>query len=518
MPNKRRAALVLNNAVAEATPPVAPATNAAVAEQHYQEVVTNVAPTKATTRYTTLNGTKYTVVPVVMITEGVHAGSDGPVNYPPHELAKTPAVWNHKPIVVYHPNGTTACDPAVLETSKIGMIMNTRYEYRTAKGPGRLVGEAWLEAARLPLVDTRVEDAVKNLSVMEVSTGLYMDFLTKNGQVDGKQFEVEGTNFRPDHLAVLPDQKGACSVADGAGLMRNAAMSHDEVREQLHKEIRGKAGNNGNSTENRPWVQDVYDTFCIYSQNGRMYKQGYGVKDNKVGLQGTAQEVTRRQTYTTLDGKVLNTGATAMDKAQTINHLITNKVNGWSENDRVLLEGMNDEQVKRLVPVANTQTPAPTPGTPGTGGGSTTQPGNPNPAPSAPATPPTQPAPQTQNAAPVVPQTVEQYVANAPPGVREMISHGLAAVASERSRHIAVITANKANAFTPEALAAKDVNELKALALLAGGTAPAAQPQGTPLYNFAGLGDAANSAPALPDQVLTAPTINWGKMELVDAK
>lgn len=29
-------------------------------------------------------------------------------------------------------------------------------------------------------------------------------------------------NHRPDHLAILPDQVGACSLADGAGLIRNA--------------------------------------------------------------------------------------------------------------------------------------------------------------------------------------------------------------------------------------------------------------------------------------------------------
>jgi hypothetical protein len=45
----------------------------------------------------------------------------------------------------------------------------------------------------------------------------------------GRQYVGIARNHRPDHLAILPDLKGSCSIADGAGLCRN----HDVVEEAM---------------------------------------------------------------------------------------------------------------------------------------------------------------------------------------------------------------------------------------------------------------------------------------------
>src|SRR5690606_1872073 len=58
---------------------------------------------KTPVRFEMLEGRQHLVVPMVMLTEGVHCGSQGCLFYPEEELAKVPAVWNYKPIVVYHP-------------------------------------------------------------------------------------------------------------------------------------------------------------------------------------------------------------------------------------------------------------------------------------------------------------------------------------------------------------------------------------------------------------------------------
>ncbi|GAG82219.1 unnamed protein product, partial [marine sediment metagenome] len=55
------------------------------------------------TRYDTMEGREYLVAPMIMIVEGVLNGSEGAGLYPADELSKTPQVWNHKPVVVYHP-------------------------------------------------------------------------------------------------------------------------------------------------------------------------------------------------------------------------------------------------------------------------------------------------------------------------------------------------------------------------------------------------------------------------------
>jgi hypothetical protein len=62
-------------------------------------------------RHEELDGREYFVVPMSMILEGVHKGSQGPIYYSKAELSKTPKMWNMKPITVQHPRrGDTATD------------------------------------------------------------------------------------------------------------------------------------------------------------------------------------------------------------------------------------------------------------------------------------------------------------------------------------------------------------------------------------------------------------------------
>lgn len=215
MGRKQTRQLVLNAAAA-------PVLN--VEPHAYQTVTANSGPM---TRFESLEGKNYMVVPMVMLTEGVHAGSNGPLYYPRNELAKTPAIWNHKPVVVYHPtqNGAaiSACEPAVIQSRKVGIIMNTRFEPGKGRAPGRLKAEAWLDTNKLKQVDARVLNALSRKEMVEVSTGLFTDNEYTPGHWNGEKYSAIATNYRADHLAILPDEKGACSIADGAGLLRNSS-------------------------------------------------------------------------------------------------------------------------------------------------------------------------------------------------------------------------------------------------------------------------------------------------------
>lgn len=166
-----------------------------------------------------LEGRDHFVVPTVMITEGVHAGSNGPLFYSAEVLAASAPLWNGKPIVVYHPsmqfsNGS-AGDPAVFNQQKIGTIFNARMDGK------RLLADAWIDAERVQVVDARVLNTIRAAQLMEVSTGLFHTPTQGNGVFNGKPYSAVVTNVVPDHLAILPDQLGACSIADGAGLCRN---------------------------------------------------------------------------------------------------------------------------------------------------------------------------------------------------------------------------------------------------------------------------------------------------------
>ena len=187
-------------------------------------------------RNETMEGRPYKVVPMVMIVEGVANGSMGRLYYPKDELRKGLNLWDHKPIVVYHPTangeGISACKPDVLTKQKVGVILNTSVDN---KGPGgllRMKAEAWIEAERANLVDPRVAVAINQQKTMELSTGLFMDVEpVENGDFRGNAYDGIARNYRPDHLAILPDKKGACSIKDGAGFIRNELWDDPTAQE-----------------------------------------------------------------------------------------------------------------------------------------------------------------------------------------------------------------------------------------------------------------------------------------------
>lgn len=481
-------------------------------------------------RQESLEGRDYTVVPMVMLTEGVHAGSNGPLYYPAAELAKTPAVWNHKPVVVYHPTmngqGISACEPAVISRRKVGIILNTKYVPGKKGQPGKLKAEAWLENSRMKLIDERVATAVANKAMMEVSTGLFTDNEQTTGKFGKEIYSSIARNYRPDHLAILPDEKGACSIADGAGLMRNAGISHSDVRDALQQQIQKKTTlPTGLKMDGGTWVRDVYDTFCVYGCGGKMYSHDYSVGEDGVKLSGSPVEVTSRQTYTTKDGTVLNTGE-PVNKQKLIDGLIANAESGWDESDREFLDECSNRHLARIV--ANGTSNFVDSG--GDDNGETLKDGKGQVAPKKQGSksgatknkgaddedddeddaPPKKGKKPAMNQA-QAPVTVDEYIANAPEGMRDVLQNGVLALNERKNSLIKVITANKANRFSAEYLQSLAVADLGAIAALAAPT-----PAPVRNNNFLGLGDAGGSvqAPvenAVKETPLPVPVMNFAK-------
>lgn len=167
-------------------------------------------------RRDSFDGREHLVVPVVMIVDGVL--NDALVTH--EEYGKYVASWDGRPVPVRHPqkNGQYVSANAVdvLQKTVIGQILNTRAE------AGKLKAEAWLDvekAARLGY-----GDLVSNLEAgqtVEVSTGYFSDEETRSGSFNGNSYSKIHRNLRPDHLALLPDEVGACSIADGCGTRVN---------------------------------------------------------------------------------------------------------------------------------------------------------------------------------------------------------------------------------------------------------------------------------------------------------
>lgn len=159
-----------------------------------------------------LEGRDHYVVPMVMLTEGVHAGNNGPLLYQNEALTNSVPLWNGKPVVVYHPLMGRAGSPEVFTKQRVGVVFNASVRN------GQLLADAWLDVERLTSVAPKLAQQVIAGNKIEVSTGLQTAKTNLVGVHNGKSYGGVATTIMPDHLALLPGQVGACSIKDGCGM------------------------------------------------------------------------------------------------------------------------------------------------------------------------------------------------------------------------------------------------------------------------------------------------------------
>lgn len=173
-------------------------------------------------RRVTENGREYFVAPVTSIVTGVLAGSQGALYYPPEDIRNSTRLWDGIPVVINHPSDPisnrplSASEPGVFESQGVGVLKNSRYTY------GKLQHEAWLDKNALEDKAPEVYNALLEGSPVEVSTGLHtQNEPAVNGVYQGRPYNFVAKNYTPDHLAILPKDRGACSIDDGCGLLMN---------------------------------------------------------------------------------------------------------------------------------------------------------------------------------------------------------------------------------------------------------------------------------------------------------
>lgn len=179
-------------------------------------------------RKATLHGRAYLVAPVNALVEGVLEGSQGALFYPAEEILKDPDSWNGVPAVLGHPydedgNEVSARSPSVANSQEVGRIFNT--EVIENKDRTTLRPEVWLDVAAC----NRSKDGQRLLAKLqagkpvEVSTGLFTEnYAAEAGATfNGKPYDYIARNYKPDHLAILLNDVGACSIKDGCGLLVN---------------------------------------------------------------------------------------------------------------------------------------------------------------------------------------------------------------------------------------------------------------------------------------------------------
>lgn len=247
------------------------------------------------------------VIPVVMMVEGVHHGSQGPLLHSIDELGKFPESWNGIPVVVYHPeedgSAVSANSPDIIDKMTVGRVYNTIVEGK------RLKAEVWLDEDKLNLVSCQTLEDINDTKEVEVSLGMF----TENEMVAGFYGEEEyagvARNHRPDHLAILPDQIGACSCADGCGLGANKEIENIQDKEIESGKIKSIDSVN---VPNSGWVR------------------------NDVNINKSKEE----------NKMAKNECPKCLEK---INTLIANKESGFVEADREWLEVLNESALDKVI-------------------------------------------------------------------------------------------------------------------------------------------------------------------------
>ena len=166
-------------------------------------------------RVETANGRHYTVIPVIPVIQSVMNGSLVLAS----EFGKHPMGWAGIPITINHPtdeNGmyVSANDPA---------IPSFGFMYRPQIQGERMAAEVWLDEvqAEMDADAAGVLSLARAGKTFEVSLGWFADHEEADGEYNGDQYWSITRNFVPDHLAILPNEAGACSREDGCGLNVN---------------------------------------------------------------------------------------------------------------------------------------------------------------------------------------------------------------------------------------------------------------------------------------------------------
>ena len=341
---------------------------------------------------------QHLVVPVIMMVEGVHSGSHGPILHLASELGRFVESWNGIPVVINHPEedgqNVSANSPTVLDREIVGRVFNAHMD------GDRLKAEAWLDVERMQEISPLALAHIRARRPLDVSVGVFSDEDTKPGEHNGEQYEAVARNHRPDHLALLPGGVGACSWEDGCGVRSNekGGMSVDKkelnstlkaltehglaavlisnelgyraVSQQIQSQL--DAMDDGSKMH---FLQEVFNDNFIYeirsTRGGEptLLKRGYTIAtDDTVTFAENPVEVRRRVEYETLSAtmkrtkfnnnskkEVTNMSDKKVDETKpccedVVNALIANEGTKYTAEDKEWLLTLKEDQLAKMIP------------------------------------------------------------------------------------------------------------------------------------------------------------------------
>lgn len=341
-----------------------------------------------------LDGRNHLVVPVIMMVEGVHDGSGGPVLHKEETLSHSPEVWNGMPVTVSHPQGldeegnpinVSANSPEVLSSTGVGRLFNATYN-------NGLRAEAWIDEEKIGAVNPSVLATIKAGGAMEVSIGVFSDTDDTEGEFRGETYESIALTYRPDHLALLPGEVGACSNEDGCGIRTNkkggnvkdllssfkslsqkgyavSLLNNQEGFQEIQSLLRNSLDSMDTNAKMH-FLEEVFPVDFIYrirnmEGGSTLYRRGYTVNNGEVTLAENPVEVRKQTEFVTM-GLVRtkksninnNKGGTMSENGSLcceakVDALIAHKVTHWQPSDREYLLEQTEANIAKMSPMVN---------------------------------------------------------------------------------------------------------------------------------------------------------------------
>lgn len=363
---------------------------------------------------------RHIIVPVIMMVPGVHNGSRGPLFHSEEELKASAERWNGYPVTISHPTDADGNFVSAFSNGMsariVGTVHNARFE------AGKLRADVWLDEQRLIACSAEAAAAIQSGRPLDVSIGVFTDEEEQSGVWNGEPYTGIAHNHRPDHLALLPGEQGACSWADGCGVRVNATNENNQVStnmkggsnvmteekdilatikqlstegfavnmitnatgfQETMRSLQQKLDSMDSETKIH-YLQEVYDDHVIYeigirNSNGTvdrtLYRQGYEVQDNgAIELTGNPVEVRRKVEYVTLmertkfnsnNVKPKNGGQEMAENTPSpclvakVDALINNSATRFAEADRDWLLTQSEDVLAKLIPIDQVPPKAP---------------------------------------------------------------------------------------------------------------------------------------------------------------
>ena len=297
-------------------------------ERQTNYIISNVETTKKIERKL-FEGVEHLIVPVVGAKEMVMNG----YFYPANEFKDWIETWEGVPVPINHPKqnnvAISARSPRIQELTSVGHFFDVEFTQNN-----ELKGNLYINIEKVKKLNAEyIIEQFEKGEIMEVSTGLYSNIENVSGEYNGQKYEGIVRHIRPDHLALLPNETGACSIADGCGAgIKNDCQCNDslsscgcenenknslveKVKEALsvinlkkyldnysHKEMQKNIYDElSKMYQEHIYIIDMYEDVVIFEKNNdrKIYKQSYKYETEKdqYVLGDDAVEVVQKTNY-----------------------------------------------------------------------------------------------------------------------------------------------------------------------------------------------------------------------------